>query len=134
MWRLWTAGKCLYRAARSRGPSASPTWCTDLRSVGTAAVHSLLRHLEAVGFDGAPPVLAIDGKHEVVRSLKAEPAFASARRRSSEITGSTVSGACSKPVTTLSAVTVRHLKVVHGWPGGLGAWICHPPWGPGRGE
>ena len=28
----------------------------------TAAVHGLLRHLEAAGFDGAPRVLGIDAK------------------------------------------------------------------------
>ena len=32
----------------------------------TAAVHALLRHLEAAGFDGAPRVLGIDAKNREV--------------------------------------------------------------------
>jgi len=34
----------------------------------TPAVHALLRHLEAVGFDGAPRVLGIDGQGREVLS------------------------------------------------------------------
>jgi Ser/Thr protein kinase RdoA (MazF antagonist) len=41
---------------------------TVRRPVGphTPAVHALLRHLEAVGFDGAPRVLGIDGKNREI--------------------------------------------------------------------
>ncbi|MEU6394362.1 aminoglycoside phosphotransferase family protein [Streptomyces sp. NPDC046939] len=41
----------------------------------TPAVHALLRHLEAVGFSGAPRVLGTDGTEEVLSMLYGEPAF-----------------------------------------------------------
>ncbi len=41
----------------------------------TAAVHSLLGHLAAVGFGRAPRVLGIDGEEEVLSLLHGEPAF-----------------------------------------------------------
>ena len=49
---------------------------TVRRPVGrwTPAVHSLLRHLEKVGFEGAPRVLGIDEKgREVLTYLPSDP-------------------------------------------------------------
>lgn len=39
----------------------------------TAAVHSLLRHLEAVGFEGAPRVIGVDGEYEVLTFVEGRP-------------------------------------------------------------
>ncbi|WP_460066576.1 phosphotransferase [Streptomyces sp. YKOK-I1] len=41
----------------------------------TPAVHALLRHLETVGFRGAPRALGLDGQEEVLSLLHGEPAF-----------------------------------------------------------
>jgi hypothetical protein len=47
----------------------------------TPAVHELLRHLERVGFDGAPRVQGIDAKgREVLEFIPGEAGFASATR------------------------------------------------------
>jgi len=40
----------------------------------TPAVHALLRHFEAVGFDGAPRALAVDGEQEVLSYVDGEAA------------------------------------------------------------
>ncbi len=58
---------------------------TVRRPVGpyTPAVHALLRHLEAVGFDGAPRVLGIDGRNREV--LTYLPGF-TARRSLPDLT------------------------------------------------
>ncbi|MEU6301348.1 phosphotransferase [Streptomyces chartreusis] len=41
----------------------------------TPAVHSLLQHLESVGFRKAPRALGVDGREEVLSLLHGEPAF-----------------------------------------------------------
>ncbi len=58
----------------------------------TPAVHALLRHLEAVGFDGAPRVLGIDGRNREV--LTYLPGF---------------TGKCSLPDCTVADSTLAHL-------------------------
>jgi aminoglycoside phosphotransferase (APT) family kinase protein len=40
----------------------------------TPAVHALLRHFEQVGFDGAPRVLGVEGRHELLSHIPGEAA------------------------------------------------------------
>ena len=79
----------------------------------TAAVHGLLRHLEAAGFDGAPRVLGIDaGNREVLTYLpgvvarRPRPAFATA----------------DATLAALARLQLRYHEAVAGFEPPPGAW------------
>ena len=69
---------CRVRRGASGGRrfhQARPGWQHVLRRRRrwTVAVHSLLRHLEEAGFDGAPRVIGMEGDHEVLYLRRGPP-------------------------------------------------------------
>ncbi len=83
----------------------------------TPAVHALLRHLEAVGFDGAPRVLGIDGRdREVLTYL---PGF-TARRSLPDLT------VADSTLEDLAELLLRYHQAVTGFK--------PPPWAQWDGE
>jgi Phosphotransferase enzyme family len=83
----------------------------------TPAVHALLRHLEAVGFDGAPRLLGIDGRNREV--LTYLPGF-TARRSLPDLT------VADSTLEDLAGLLLRYHQAVTGFK--------PPPWAQWDGE
>ncbi len=83
----------------------------------TPAVHALLRHLEAVGFDGAPRVLGIDGRNREV--LTYLPGF-TARRSLPDLT------VADSTLENLAELLLRYHQAATGFE--------PPPWAQWDGE
>jgi len=66
----WNGGRVEERLVGGRNEGAVRVGATVRRTAGTQtpAVQALLRHLEAVGFTGAPRVLGLDGRGREVLS------------------------------------------------------------------